>query len=384
DDADVIPFSEVMAESRQRHQQVPIEPRFDLAALQYTGGTTGRPKGAMLTHRNLVANAYQTCAFDSGIRPGREVTIAVMPLFHVFGLTICLTTTVLAGGTVVLLPRFELDMVLSAVKKWKPTVLPGVPPIYQALADSPKARKAGVGRIRTAVSGAMKLPRTTVDALRKNTGARVVQGYGLTETSPVAIVNPLDGNARHVSVGIPVPGTEARIVGEEDFNRVVPIGEAGELVIRGPQVFAGYWRQQAETAEVLYDGWIRTGDIATMSPDGFFTLIDRKRDVIIVDGFNVYPSEIENVLSSHPAVADAAVVGVPDLRHGEVVKAFVVVSNDTLTPAVEELLEHCNQQLASHKVPHSIEFRPDLPRNILGKVLRRILRDETTTPVRFR
>jgi long-chain acyl-CoA synthetase len=230
----------------------------------------------------------------------------------------------------------------------------------------------------------MKLPRTTVDSLRKNTGARVVQGYGLTETSPVAIVNPVDGNARHVSVGIPVPSTEARIVGEEDINRIVPVGEAGELVIRGPQVFAGYWRQQAETAEVLYDGWIRTGDIATMSPDGFFTLIDRKRDVIIVDGFNVYPSEIENVLSSHPSVADAAVVGVPDPRHGEVVKAFVVVSNDTLTPPVEVLFEHCSQQLAGHKVPRLIEFRPDLPRNILGKVLRRILRDDNTAPVRLR
>jgi long-chain acyl-CoA synthetase len=384
EDADVIPFSEVMARSRKRHQQVPIEPRFDLAALQYTGGTTGKPKGAMLTHRNLVANAYQTVAFDPGVRPGREITLAVLPLFHVFGLTICLTSTVLAAGTVVLLPRFELDMVLSAVKKWKPTILPGVPPIYQQLADAPKARKAGVGQIRTSVSGAMKLPRTTVDSFRKNTGARVVQGYGLTETSPVAIVNPLDGNARHVSVGIPVPGTEARIVGEEDFHRIVPIGEAGELVIRGPQVFAGYWRQQVETAEVLQEGWVRTGDIATMSPDGFFTLIDRKRDVIIVDGFNVYPSEIENVLASHPAVADAAVVGVPDLRHGEVVKAFVVVSTETLTPAVEDLLRYCGEQLAGHKVPRFIEFRPDLPRNILGKVLRRILRDETTTPVRFR
>ncbi|MCW2917882.1 MAG: AMP-dependent synthetase and ligase [Actinomycetia bacterium] len=378
EEADVIAFRDVMTKERERHQQVHIDPAYDLAALQYTGGTTGRPKGAMLTHRNLVANAYQTVAWDPGIRPGHEVTLAVVPLFHVFGLTMCLTSTLLAGGTVVLVPRFDLGMVLDAVRKWKPTIFPGVPPIYQQLANAPKARKAGVGNIRTCVSGAMKLPRETVDALYKNTGARVIQGYGLTETSPVALANPVDGNARHVSVGLPLPGTEARIVGEDDFSLTVPIGQAGELVVRGPQVFAGYWRQQAETAEVLRDGWVRTGDIAMMSPDGFFTLIDRKRDVVIVDGFNVYPSEIEDVLTGHPVIEDAAVVGVPDIRHGELVKAYVVVRTDMLTPTMDELIDFCSRQLALHKVPYSIEFRPDLPRNVLGKVLRRVLRDEAT------
>jgi long-chain acyl-CoA synthetase len=376
EEADVIAFRDLMSKERERHQQVPIEPHLDLAALQYTGGTTGRPKGAMLTHRNLVANAYQTVAWDPGIRPGREVTLAVLPLFHVFGLTMCLTSTLLAGGTVVLIPRFDLDLVLESVRKWKPTIFPGVPPIYQQLADAPGARKAGVGRIRSCVSGAMKLPRQTVDALYQGTGAHVIQGYGLTETSPVALANPMDGNARHVSVGVPLPGTEARLVGEEDFGLTVPVGHAGELVIRGPQVFAGYWGQRAETAEVLRDGWVRTGDIATMSPDGFFTLIDRKRDVVIVDGFNVYPSEIEDVICSHPAVEDSAIVGVPDVRHGEIVKAYVVVRNDMISPTGDELYEHCARQLARHKVPYSIEFRPDLPRNILGKVLRRVLRDE--------
>jgi long-chain acyl-CoA synthetase len=380
ENADVIAFRDVMTKERGRHQQVPIQPQYDLAALQYTGGTTGRPKGAMLTHRNLVANAHQTAAWDPAIRPGREVTMAVVPLFHVFGLTMCLTTTLLTGGTVVLIPRFDLDLVLSDVRKWKPTIFPGVPPIYQQLADSPQARKAGVGRIRTCVSGAMKLPRHTVDALHKSTGAHVVQGYGLTETSPVALANPLDGNARHVSVGIPLPGTEARLVSEEDFGLTVPIGQAGELIIRGPQVFAGYWGQQAETAEVLREGWVRTGDIAVMSPDGFFTLLDRKRDVIIVDGFNVYPSEVEDVLCSHPAVEDAAVVGAPDPRHGEFAKAYVVVRTDMLSPTADELIEFCGRLLARHKMPGIIEFRPDLPRNILGKVLRRVLRDEAATP----
>jgi long-chain acyl-CoA synthetase len=381
EDADVIAFREVMAKGRERHQQVPVDPAYDLAALQYTGGTTGRPKGAMLTHRNLVANAYQTVAWDPGIRPGHEVTLAVVPLFHVFGLTMCLTSTLLAGGTVVLVPRFDLSMVLDAVRKWKPTIFPGVPPIYQQLANAPKARKAGVGNIRTCVSGAMKLPRETVDALYESTGARVIQGYGLTETSPVALANPVDGNARHVSVGLPLPGTEARIVGEDDFNLTVPVGQAGELMVRGPQVFAGYWRQQAETAEVLRDGWVRTGDIAMMSPDGFFTLIDRKRDVIIVDGFNVYPSEIEDVLTGHPAIEEAAVVGVPDIRHGELVKAYIVLRTDMLAPTIDELVDFCARQLARHKLPYYIDFRTDLPRNILGKVLRRVLRDEATRHV---
>jgi long-chain acyl-CoA synthetase len=381
EEADVIAFREVMAKGRERHQQVPVDPAYDLAALQYTGGTTGRPKGAMLTHRNLVANAYQTVAWDPGIRPGHEVTLAVVPLFHVFGLTMCLTSTLLAGGTVVLVPRFDLSMVLDAVRKWKPTIFPGVPPIYQQLANAPKARKAGVGNIRTCVSGAMKLPRETVDALYESTGARVIQGYGLTETSPVALANPVDGNARHVSVGLPLPGTEARIVGEDDFNLTVPVGQAGELMVRGPQVFAGYWRQQAETAEVLRDGWVRTGDIAMMSPDGFFTLIDRKRDVIIVDGFNVYPSEIEDVLTGHPAIEEAAVVGVPDIRHGELVKAYVVLRTDMLAPTIDELVDFCARQLARHKLPYYIDFRTDLPRNILGKVLRRVLRDEATRHV---
>ncbi|MDX6429288.1 MAG: long-chain acyl-CoA synthetase [Streptosporangiaceae bacterium] len=381
EEADVIAFREVMAKGRERHQQVPVDPAYDLAALQYTGGTTGRPKGAMLTHRNLVANAYQTVAWDPGIRPGHEVTLAVVPLFHVFGLTMCLTSTLLAGGTVVLVPRFDLSMVLDAVRKWKPTIFPGVPPIYQQLANAPKARKAGVGNIRTCVSGAMKLPRETVDALYESTGARVIQGYGLTETSPVALANPVDGNARHVSVGLPLPGTEARIVGEDNFNLTVPVGQAGELMVRGPQVFAGYWRQQAETAEVLRDGWVRTGDIAMMSPDGFFTLIDRKRDVIIVDGFNVYPSEIEDVMTGHPAIEEAAVVGVPDIRHGELVKAYVVLRTDMLAPTIDELVDFCARQLARHKLPYYIDFRTDLPRNILGKVLRRVLRDEATRHV---
>jgi len=368
-------LDDLLKEGPDNPQQTPVDPFRDLAVLQYTGGTTGRPKGAMLTHRNLVANAHQTVAWDPAIRPGHDVNLAVVPLFHVFGLTFCLTCTTLIGGMVVLIPKFDLDLVLDAIRKHKPTLFPGVPPIYQQLAAAPESKKAGVGAIRTSVSGAMKLNRTTVDAFRAGTGGQLVQGYGMTECSPVIMANPLDGNARHVSVGAPLPGTEARIVDEHDPRRVLPIGYPGELIVRGPQIFSGYWNQPGETGESLSrDGWFRTGDIAVMSPDGFFTLIDRKRDVIIVDGFNVYPSEVENVLSAHPGVAEAAVVGISDSGHGEVTIAYVIPREPA--PSPRELIDHCAQHLAEYKVPAFIELRPELPRNMLGKVLRRVLREE--------
>ncbi|MGH3380301.1 MAG: AMP-binding protein [Actinoallomurus sp.] len=375
EDADVLWFDDLLKEGPDNPQQTPVDPFRDLAVLQYTGGTTGRPKGAMLTHRNLVANAHQTVAWDPGIRPGHDVNLAVVPLVHVFGRTFCLTCTTLIGGMVVLIPKFDLDLVLDAIRKHKPTLFPGVPPIYQQLAAAPESKKAGVGAIRTSVSGAMKLNRTTVDAFRAGTGGQLVQGYGMTECSPVIMANPLDGNARHISVGAPLPGTEARIVDEHDPRRILPIGYPGELIVRGPQIFSGYWNQPGETGEALSrDGWFRTGDIAVMSPDGFFTLIDRKRDVIIVDGFNVYPSEVENVLSAHPGVAEAAVVGISDSGHGEVTVAYIIPREPA--PSPRELIDHCAQHLAEYKVPAFIELRPELPRNMLGKVLRRVLREE--------
>jgi long-chain acyl-CoA synthetase len=370
-------FAELMARARPRHAPVPVEPSRDLAALQYTGGTTGTPKGAMLTHANLLANAHQTVAWDPGCVPGQEVTLAVLPLFHVFGLTLGLTTTMLIGGTVVLVPKFDLGLVLEEISEHRPTILPGVPPVYQQIAESPEARSAHLDSIRTCVSGAMKLPRETVDSFRRATGAQVVQGYGMTETAPVIMANPLDGNARHVSVGVPLPGTMARIVSETDPGQAIEVGQAGELLVRGPQVFAGYWNQPRETAEVLSNGWLRTGDIAMMSPDGFFTLIDRKRDVIILDGLNVYPSEVEEVLNSHPGVRESAVVGVPDARRGERVVAYVVLAPG-LAPSRPDLLQHCQERLAGYKVPDEITARDDLPHNMIGKVLRRLLRDEAT------
>ncbi|MQA86613.1 MAG: AMP-binding protein [Streptosporangiales bacterium] len=374
-DAEVHWFDDLLTTKRRRVRQAHVNPDRDLALLQYTGGTTGRPKGAMLTHRNLVANAYQTRAWDPRAEEVKEVSLAVLPLFHVFGLTTCLLTGVLLGGTLVLLPKYDLEMTLKAIKKWKPTLFFGVPPIYTQIIESPDLRKYNLRSIRTCISGAMRLPRETVERFQEAAGGHLVQGYGLTETSPVAIANPLAGNARHVTVGIPMSSTEARIVDENDANLIKPVGEAGELLIRGPQVFRGYWNQPEETADVLHFGWIRTGDVAMMSPDGYFTLIDRKRDVIMVSGFSVFPSEIEDVILEHPAVKDCAVIGVPDQYRGENVKAYVILSpgHDLTT---EELKEHCARYLVAYKVPRLVEVREDLPRNMLGKVLRRVLREE--------
>jgi long-chain acyl-CoA synthetase len=374
-DATFLSLRELLRKSQDWHYQVPLDPIRDIAVLQYTGGTTGTPKGAMLSHQNLVANACQTAVWDPAAQPGREVGIAVLPFFHVFGLTMCLTTSVLMGATTVLIPKFDLDLIFDAIRKFRPTIFPGVPTIYQQIAASPKARGAGMNTIRVCISGAMQLRRQTIDEFRLLTGAHVVQGYGMTETSPVTMANPLNGNARHVSIGLPVPGTQARVVSETDPSVIMPVGEAGELVIRGPQVFRGYWNQPEETARVLIDGWIRTGDIALMSPDGFFTLIDRKRDVIIVDGFNVYPSEVEETLNTHPAVAESAVIGVPDPVHGERVHAYAVLRPGE-TPEAGELVRFCAERLTDYKVPDDIEIRQELPHNLLGKVLRRLLKAE--------
>ena len=374
------PVQDFLALLRTEHEsapQVTIHPDENLALLQYTGGTTGAPKGAMLSHRNLVANAYQTRAWDPGMVEGRETTLAVLPLFHVYGLTLCLTTTILAGGTLVLLPTFDVDLVLDAVKRWKPTVFPGVPPMYDKLLDSDRVAKVDMRSIRTCVSGAMRLPPRTVDRFQKLTGGRLVEGYGLTESAPVAVANPLNANARAGTVGIPVPGTEARVIDEtaKDPELTVPIGTAGELALRGPQVFQGYWKHAGETAAMVHDGWLLTGDIAVMSPDGFVTIIDRKRDIVMVSGFSVFPSEVEDALRNHPDIAEIVVLGVPDPFRGEVVKACIVPRDDaTLSP--EDVRTYGHEVLVPYKVPRLVELRAELPRNLLGKPLRRVLREE--------
>lgn len=373
-DADVLHFADLLS-SDKTAPDVRIEPESDLALLQYTGGTTGLPKGAMLTHRNLVANAYQATAWDPDMQRGNETMLAVLPIFHVYGLTMGLLVNMLAGGTLVLLPTFDLSLLFKAIDKWKPTIFPGVPPMYDQLVHSRRTAKHDLSSIRTCVSGAMRLPPETVERFEDVTGGRLVEGYGLTESSPVALANPLNANARTGTIGVPVPGTDIRIVDLDDSTRVVPVGVAGELCVRGPQVFAGYWGQPEETAAMLRDDWLLTGDVAVMDVDGFLRIVDRKRDVIMASGFSVFPSEIEDVLAEHPAVKDCAVAGVPHFYRGETVKAFVVLQPDQQVSEAA-LRAFCAARLVAYKVPALFEFRDELPHNILGKVLRRVLRAE--------
>src|SRR4051812_6285358 len=310
-DAETTAFLDLLRPGMTQLPEVDFDPD-DLAALLYTGGTTGMSRGAMLSHRNLLANAHQSRQWYVDAQPGREVTLGVLPLFHAYGLTLCLTSTTLLAGTLVVLPRFDIDAVLTAIDEHRPTLFPGVPPIYRALIDSPKARRRDLRSIRACVSGAMRLPPETQEQFEKVTGGRLVEGYGMTETSPVTHANPLRGTRKPGSIGVPLPSTQCRLVDPEDPVRVMPFGETGELAVSGPQVFAGYWGDKDSSELFTPDGYLLTGDIAVMDEEGFFTLVDRKKELIVAGGFNIYPSEIEDVLRAHPGVKEAAVIGIPD------------------------------------------------------------------------
>ncbi len=346
----------------------------DLAALQYTGGTTGVPKGAMLTHRNLDANASQGRAWVPGLVDGEEVIYAVLPLFHAYGLTLCLTFAIRIGATLVLFPRFDADQVLDAMGRRPATFLPGVPPIYASLADRATARGVDLHPIRYALSGAMSLPTSTVDHWEAVTGGLLVEGYGMTETSPITVGNPLAPSRRPGTVGVPFPSTEVRIVDPADPSQDVEEDDSGELLVRGPQVFQGYWNRPDETAKALVEGgWIRTGDIVVMDADGFITIVDRIKELIITGGFNVYPSQVEEALRRVPGVADAAVVGLPDGSGGErVVAAVVPDAGVSLDP--EQVREASREHLTGYKVPREVFILDELPRSLIGKVLRREVR----------
>jgi long-chain acyl-CoA synthetase len=369
-------FTDLLAHSPGPAKQAELDPSTDLALLQYTGGTTGLSKGAMLTHANLVANAYQCRLWFTGAKAGQERTLSVLPLFHAYGLTLCLGLTVLLAGNLILLPRFDLELTFEAIDKWQPTLFPGVPPIYKAMVDSPDVGKHNLRSIKECVSGAMKLPVEVAASFEQITGGRLVEGYGMTEASPVTHANPLTGTRRSGMIGIPIPGTLARVVDQEDPTVPMPIGEPGELVIRGPQVMAGYWKASSEngqdTETFTRDGYLRTGDIAVMDADGWFNVVDRKKELIIAGGFNIYPSEVEEVLYTMVGIADVVVVGVPDPYRGETVKAYIVLQpGATLTEA--DVKAFCSERLTAYKVPKLVEFRETLPRTMVGKVLRRVL-----------
>jgi long-chain acyl-CoA synthetase len=295
----------------------------------------------------------------------------VLPLFHVYGLTLCMLTTVLLAGRLVLVPRFELDAVFEAIDEERPTLFPGVPPIYQALVDSPKARRHDLKSIRACVSGAMKLPVDIQERFERATGGRLIEGYGMTETSPATHCQPASGASKPGTVGLPLPGTLARIVDPDDPTVLAPVGEPGELAVKGPQVFLGYWEREASPTPPTVDGWWLTGDIATMDAEGWFTIVDRKKDLIIAGGFNISPTEVEEVVRAIPGVEDCCVVGLPDRYRGETVKVYVVAPGGEVTD--NDVLTACAAKLTAYKVPKFVEFRDELPRTAVGKALRRQL-----------
>lgn len=351
----------------------------DLALLQYTSGTTDTPKGVMLSHSNLVVNVAQVRHWMSDAKRGREVTLCALPLSHSYGVTDCMNLSIALAGTLVLLPTTRTSQLLHAIKTYHPTLFPGIPAFYLAIANYPRVRSYGVASIRVCVSGSAPLPVEVQEAFEKLTRGRLVEGYGLTEASPVTHSNPLKGERRVGSIGIPLPGTNARIV-DLRTGETLPPNEVGELLIRGPQVMQGYWNMPGETRETLKNGWLRTGDLASMDEDGFFTIIDRKKDLILAGSYNVYPRDVEEVLYEHPKVLEAAVVSTRSAAESNsganspFIKAVVVLKRGEKASA-DELLALCRERLDAYKVPRQIEFRSELPKNFVGKVLRRLLVD---------
>lgn len=343
----------------------------DVAVLQYTSGTTGAPKAAILTHANLRANELMGEAWVPGLRPGREVFAAVLPFFHAYGLTLCLSYGIATGATLVLQPRFSLDQLIAAQRRRPITFMPAVPPIYARLADAAEAGRVDLHSVRFSISGAMALDPDLVARWESLSGGLLVEGYGMTEASPIIAGNPIGAHRRPGAVGVPFPGTDARVVDPLDPSREVAPGEPGELVVRGPQVFTGYWRRpDATAATLLPGGWLRTGDVVTMTPDGFITVVDRLKELIVTGGFNVSPSEVETVLREHPDVRDVAVVGARRPSGDEQVTA-VLVLREGCRLDVAALRAFCRQTLARYKVPRAFVPVDALPVSQMGKVLRR-------------
>jgi len=354
---------------------LPLVRPTDLAQLQYTGGTTGTPKGVMLTHRNVVVNTLQGRYWSPDFRDGREIFLGAIPFFHCYGQTTCQNLAIATGCPVVLLPRFHADEVIKAIHTHRITILSGVPMMYSMITEHPDAGRYDLRSLRVCLSGASSLPPDVQERFEDLTGARISEGYGLTEAGPTTHCNPLHGEHPRGSMGLPFPDTEARVVDSDTGLEEVPEGETGELIVRGPQVMRGYWNKEDDTRAVLRDGWLYTGDLVRRDTCGYFYFVDRKKDIIKSRGETVYPREVEEVLRQHPAVSEAAVVGVADHNYGEVVKAYVVGKSGLLVTE-QELITHCAGLLARYKIPSAVEFRQELPRTVIGKVLRRTMRAE--------
>jgi len=358
--------------------QVSIDPKMDIALLQYTGGTTGIPKGAMITHFNMVVNAVQIAYWLPALE-GKDIHLSVLPFFHIYGMSVAMNSPIYMGTTMILIPRFETKTILEAIGKYHVTVFCGVPTMYIALLNYPDLQKYDLGSIRSCFSGAAPLPVEVQKRFEEVTGGRLVEGYGLTETSPVTHINPLDKKEKNRpgSIGIPIQDTESKIVDLETGAMDLPPEQIGELAIRGPQVMMGYWNRREETERALRDGWFYTGDISRMDRDGYFYIVDRKKDMINVSGLKVWPREVEEVLYEHPAVREAGVIGIPDPYRGETVKAFVLLKDEYEGKVTqEEVIKFCKERIASYKAPQYVEFRKEMPKTAVGKILRRVLKDE--------
>ncbi|UCG11426.1 MAG: long-chain fatty acid--CoA ligase, partial [Deltaproteobacteria bacterium] len=356
----------------------PPRPEIDVdevVLLQYTGGTTGVAKGVMLTHGNLMVNVNQIASWLPALRRGQERFLCVLPFFHIFGMTAAMNLPISIGASMTLIPRFEVKDFLRTAAKAKPTISILVPTIFSAMVNYPEISKYDLSSFNYCFSGSAPLPVEIINRFEQLTGSVILEGYGLTESSPVTHVNPVKSKHKVGSIGVAIPSTDARVVDLETGTKEQQVGQPGELVIKGPQVMKGYWNMPEETAQTIKDGWLYTGDIAHMDEDGYVFIVDRKKDMIIAGGFNIYPRDIDEVLYEHPKIADAVTIGIPDPYRGETVKVFVVVKpGETLTE--EEVFAHCKEKLAAYKIPRLVEFRDELPKTMVGKVLRKELRAE--------
>jgi long-chain acyl-CoA synthetase len=364
-----------LTKGRERVAGDVADPKNNLALLQYTGGTTGVAKGVMLTHYNMAVNVQQCSNMLHGLQDSPQSFLGLLPYFHVYGLTVCLNWATYLGATMIPFPRYVPRDVLVAIDKLSPTVFPGAPSVYISLMQQKDVTNYRLDSIKYCVSGSAPMPVEQMREFERMTGAEIIEGYGLSEASPVTHINPIKGLHKVGSIGLPFPDTDVRIVDMEVGTVPLPAGKVGEMIIRGPQVMKGYWNRPDDTASTLRNGWLYTGDIAYMDEQGYFYIVDRKKDMIISGGYNVYPREIDEVLYEHPKVKEAVAVGVPHAHRGEIIKAYIVPhEGEEVTRA--EIIAHCRQKLANYKVPKQVEFRTELPKTIVGKVLRRALRQE--------
>jgi long-chain acyl-CoA synthetase len=380
EDQDVFHLKTLLGQYAPTPPQVDIDSD-EIALFQYTGGTTGVPKAAMLSHRNLVANVMQCATWITDLEPGLEVFMGAIPFFHVFGMTVAMALSLYVGGRLLVMPDpRQMEMLMEQIQREGVTLFPGVPTMYIAIINHPKVSDYDLRSVKACISGAAPLPMDVQEKFGQITGGRLVEGYGLTEAAPVTHCNPIYGQRKAGSIGVPLSDVEAKVVSlEPDTDGTfpeLPQGEEGELVLRAPQVMMGYWNKPEETAQTKDDeGWLYTGDIVKMDEEGYFFIVDRKKDLIIAGGYNIVPREVEEVLFMHPAIQEAVVAGVPDPKRGETVKAYVVLQEGQ-TATAEDIIAFCRENLAPYKVPKQVEFRAELPKSMVGKFLRRVLVEE--------